>query len=204
MAKTWGREMSAEEVFSVVLQDRPFYAASGGGITLSGGEPALFPDFAAELLGLCRRESIGTAMETNGVPGWENYHAFLQATDLFLFDYKMTDPAAHRRWTGADLGQVLVTLDRLAEAKKRIILRCPVVPGVNDDDGHLKGIAELSRRYGLPVQVMPYHGTASDKWKALGLENVLAGKPSMSGREAEAVLSRLAGLGLGPERATLP
>lgn len=202
--KTWGREMPVEEVFDIVKRDKPFYDSSAGGVTVSGGEPALFPAFVAGLFRLCRRAGIRTAVETNGFTDWKNFEEFLSDTDLFLFDYKMTDPEAHRRWTGTDREPVIRNLERIVNAGKQVILRCPVVPAVNDDDGHLKGIAELVLKHGLTCQVMPYHGTASDKWKALGLKNVLEGKPSMTEKEARDILNRLADFGIPPDRISLP
>jgi len=194
--KTYGKEMTPQEVFDIVKQDKPFYDESGGGVTLSGGEPAIFFDFVREFFYLCSLNSIHTAIETNGFPPWKNYEAFLDYTDLFLFDYKVSDPEAHKYWTLVDLNPVLENLKRLVEINKKIILRCPVIPGVNDNDNHLSSIVELSKTYRLPVQIMPFHSTARDKWKALGLVYQFENLPSMTEEDVKKIIKRLKTLGI--------
>lgn len=194
--KRYGQEMSVEEVFAIVKRDKPFYDESGGGVTLSGGEPALFPRFVAELFRLCHRQGINTAVETNGYPPWKNFAYFVKDTDIILFDYKLTDPYSHQYWTGAELAPILANLKQLVNLNKKIILRCPLIPKVNTDEDHLKGIVNLANTYKLPVQLMPFHSTARDKWKALGLNYEFEQTPSMSETELEEIIGKLLTLGL--------
>lgn len=194
--KCYGQEMSVEEVFAVVKCDKPFYDESKGGVTLSGGEPALFPHFVAELFRLCHGQGINTAVETNGYPPWENFACFVKDTDIFLFDYKLTDPYSHQYWTGAELAPILANLKQLVALNKKIILRCPLIPKVNTDEDHLKGIVKLANTYKLPVQLMPFHATCRDKWKALGLSYEFAQTPSLTKAELEKISSKLLALGL--------
>jgi pyruvate formate lyase activating enzyme len=202
--KEWGRSMSAEEVFAEVIKDKAFYQTSGGGVTVSGGEPLMFPEFCAELFGLCREVGIPTAVETNGFPDWRNFGKILHVTDFFLFDYKCTDPDAHKVWTGTSLKPMLENLDSLAQSGKKIMLRCPIIPGVNDNEAHYKGIADLVVRYGFPVQVMAYHATAIDKWKALGYPYKLEGVESMTSLQARDVVSRICAAGCPADKISLP
>ena len=193
-----------EDVFALLLEDKEFYSRSKGGVTLSGGEPGLYPEFVASLLSLCRNAGIHTCVETNGSPAWPNYMAFLDQTDLFLFDYKMTDPEAHLRWTGAPLEPILRNLEALLNARKKVILRCPVIPGVNDVDSHLEGIARLVLKFDLTCEVLPFHGTAKDKWSALGLVNEFASTPSMTEEAAEEIVGRIKAFGVPPDSVIIP
>lgn len=111
--RTYGESMHVEEIFQIVAADKPFFERSGGGVTLSGGEPLLYPEFVSRLLALCKQSGIHTAVETNGIPAWNNYAAILDFTDVFLFDYKATPSSLHAELTGVPSEPVLEHLDRL-------------------------------------------------------------------------------------------
>ncbi|MGI5817098.1 MAG: glycyl-radical enzyme activating protein [Armatimonadota bacterium] len=168
----YGREMSADEVLDTVLRDRAFYERTGGGLTLSGGEPLLQVSFCAELLVLAKREGIHTAVDTCGAVPWGAFEQVLPLTDLFLYDLKHTDPVVHRRFTGADNALVLRNLRGLAESGAAIEIRIPIVPGVNDDDAFrsaaddlLGGLAGISA-----VKRLPFNPCARSKYEAVGRE----------------------------------
>ena len=171
-----GREMTAEEVVAEVLEDRPFYEESGGGVTLSGGEPLLRRDFAVEILRRCRQEGLHTAVETNLAAPWDDVAEFLPVTDLFMVDVKLVGSEAHARWTGAGNEDILANLRRLAEEPRTLVVRTPVVPGVNDSPEDIGAVADLVR--GFPnldyYELLPYHPLGTGKYESLGMEYTLA------------------------------
>lgn len=175
-----GRRMSVDEVMGQVLRDADYYAGSGGGLTLSGGEPLAQPGFAGALLHTAHAQGIHTCLDTSGFAPRRVVEAVAADVDLFLYDYKATDPARHRELTGAGRERIVENLDWLYGEGAHVVLRCPLVPGVNDSADHLVGIAALSARYPAleAVEVLPYHAMGRDKAERLGLPNPLAGLPT--------------------------
>lgn len=165
-----GTEMSSAEVLQVALRDRVFYEESGGGVTFSGGEPLLQPAFLVETLGACRSAGLHTAVDTCGMVSTEDLLAVAPLTDLFLYDLKLIDEAAHLRHTRGSNRQILANLRALGEVHSRIWLRVPLVPGVNDDRAALEASARFAA--GVPgvcqVNVLPYHGNGVAKSFRLG------------------------------------
>jgi pyruvate formate lyase activating enzyme len=166
-----GKRMTVAAVMGEVVKDRLFYAESGGGLTLSGGDPMLQPDFAAGLLRAAREEGLHTAVETSGCCAWSRLEAILPLTDLFLFDVKETDPIRHETFTGVPLKPVLDNLHKLAERGATIVLRLPFIPGLNDRPDHIAAVAELAAGLkGLAgVDLLPYHRLGEGKRTRLGL-----------------------------------
>ena len=164
-----GRAMSVEEVLDVVERDRPFYEESGGGLTLSGGEPLLQPFFSAALLRAAKARGIHTALDTCGHASWRSLDRLRRDVDLFLYDVKMMDDARHRLFTGAPNGRILDNLRALAARGHRIVLRVPVIPGVNDDEENLDAVRRFAA--GLPalagMDLLPYHRIGVDKYARL-------------------------------------
>ena len=167
-----GREASVEEVLDEVLRDRAFYAASGGGLTVSGGEPLLQPDFTAALLRAAKAEGLHTALETSGYAPWRHVEPLLAAVDLFLYDIKETDPARHAELTGVPNGPILENLRSLRDRGARIALRCPIVPGCNDREDHFAGIAALAdeRPPLAEIELLAYHPLGRGKAARLGTD----------------------------------
>ena len=196
--------MSPAEVFAVVERDAPFYRASGGGVTISGGEPLIWPEFVESLLRLCRDAGIHTAIETHGVVASEILERVVAHVDLFLFDYKADPAEGYRRLTGRAAQGLLPNLAMLHARGRPVVLRCPIVPTLNDDDDHLRSIAELARTYPqMPVEVMPFHNTARDKWRAVEYEYTLAEQESMPRSAALEIGRRLVELGVPGSRLTV-
>lgn len=166
-----GRRMTVAQVMDEVAKDMDYYRATGGGVTLSGGEPLAQVAFAQAILRAARERGIHTALETCGLAAAADCRRLLPLVDLFLFDCKGTDPALHAAHTGASNAAILRNLDLLYKAGARIGLRCPLVPGVNDTDAHLAGIAALSRRYPelAGIEIMPYHRMGNEKARRAGL-----------------------------------
>ena len=172
-----GQTMTVEEVLETVLQDQAHYAVSGGGLTLSGGEPLLQWEFAEALLRKAKEHGIHTCLETSGFgKGLEEIAPY---TDLFLFDYKATGEEAHKRLCGVPQAPILENLSRLNDLGAKVILRCPLVPDQNGTDQHLRGIADTANRYSciLEVQLEPYHRLGISKAEQLGLPPTYEGQP---------------------------
>ena len=163
-----GREMTAEEVLSEVLRDRKFYGGDGG-MTVTGGEPMLQYDFLRALLRGASEAGVDACIETNGTFPWEMYAELLPHLSCVLVDYKLEPGAEQRRWTGADGEHVRENIARFAESRKDVVLRCPIIPGVNDGDGHLRAIAALTAENpGLRgAELMPYHHLGISKARQL-------------------------------------
>lgn len=166
-----GKRMTADEIMKVVLKDRKYYAPDGG-VTLSGGEALLQKDFALELMQLCRKEGIRVALETNGVHRKETYDAVCPYVDLFLFDYKATDREVHKKYVGCDNVRILENLRYLHDRGARVLVRCPIIPGVNDNQEHFDAIAQLTKD--LPglvgAEILPYHKLGVSKAKRIDTE----------------------------------
>lgn len=172
--KTVGRDLTVEEVLAEVLKDRAFYRSSGGGITLSGGEPMMQAEFSLALLRESRRQGLHTAVETCGFAASGVMRAFLAATDHLIMDLKLSDPHRHRQYTGQDNRIILENLAAAAAALPgdRFLIRVPLVPGCTDDRENIRGIASLLGRVGFEgaVELIPYHRLGVDKYARLGLE----------------------------------
>jgi len=170
-----GREASVEEILTEVEKDAVFYRNSGGGMTLSGGEPMLQFDFVLELLRQAKQRGLHTAMETCGYAPAEHYRQVAPFVDLFLFDYKLTDPEQHRQYTGVTNGRILENLQLLDSLGAKTVLRCPIIPGINDTGDHFAGIARTaeSLQHIQGVDIEPYHPLGQSKSNLLGKEYAL-------------------------------
>ena len=170
-----GRLMTVEDVMREVNQDRAFYAASGGGLTISGGEPLVQINFAVALLCASKEQGFHRCIETAGFASWERFRSVLPLVDLFLFDFKETDPHRHAEFTGQSNEIILRNLRALHDAGAKVQLQCPIVPGFNDREDHFAGIAALARS--LPrlvgVQLLPYHPLGKSKLERFGLSRAV-------------------------------
>ncbi len=166
-----GFSLSAAQVMGIVRKDKAYYDTSGGGITLSGGEPTLQPDFLLEILSLAKAENIHTCLETNGYIKEDILEAILPLTDLFLLDYKISSQEELFRYTHASGDLWEHTLRRLDEAAKPVCLRLPIIPGINDTPSHITDAARLKQRFSCiyKVEIMPYHSLGAAKWEQLGM-----------------------------------
>jgi pyruvate formate lyase activating enzyme len=171
-----GREMTIAEVMAEVIRDIPFYDESGGGATLSGGEPLAQPGFARNLLAALKEREIHTALDTCGFASWETFERVRGLVDLFLYDLKLIDDARHREFTGVSNALILANLRKLSERGHSILLRLPVIPGVNDDVANIRQtgefVAALPQAYS--IELLPYHQSAESKYADLGQEYPLA------------------------------
>ncbi len=170
-----GREMTVEEVLQVVLRDRDYYAASGGGLTLSGGDPLFQPQFAEALLRETRTHRLHTCVETSGYALWGAIRGLLPLVDLWLYDYKETDPRLHEQYTGKSNALILANLRQLHAEGAKIHLRCPLIPQHNARREHLDGIVALTRELTRleGVELLPYYDLWRAKLERFGLESAL-------------------------------
>ena len=172
-----GETRRAEDVMAEVLRDRPFYQASGGGMTLSGGEPFFQEAFVLDLLRLAREAQVHTCVETCGFAPLSLLEQAARWVDLFLYDIKLTDPALHRQWTGVSNDRILENLRALDKMGAKTVLRCPVIPGVNDTPAHFQGVAKIanSLMHLQEIHLEPYHPLGVSKARRLGRESLLEG-----------------------------
>jgi pyruvate formate lyase activating enzyme len=164
-----GKEMTVAQVMAEFERDLSFYDESGGGVTFSGGEPLLQRDFVLALLQECKRKEIRTAVDTSGAVSWQNLDRVRPFTDLFLYDLKHMDEAAHKKLTGVSNQRILDNLRQLSAHGHNIILRFAIIPGCNDSDDNIRRTGEfaagLPQRH--PIAILPYHATATDKYQRL-------------------------------------
>lgn len=165
-----GEEKSSEEIICEVLKDKIFYDNSGGGITLSGGEPLCQFDFALDILKKSKENGLHTAIETCGFTASDKLCEIAEYVDLFLFDYKETNPELHKKFTGVDNKLIMDNLELLNKINKDVILRCPIIPSFNDRAEHFKGICDIANKFKniLHIELEPYHSLGEGKYISLG------------------------------------
>jgi len=198
-----GKEMTVDEVLAEVIRDKPFYDESGGGMTVSGGEPLAQFEFTKNLLIAARVRGLHTCLETSGFNSCVDVTALVPLVDLFLFDVKETDPERHRAFTGQSNAAILDNLRRLDAAGAAIVLRCVIIPEVNLRDSHLEAVAELARslRKGRGVEIMGYHRLGEGKRQRLGIireDGSGSGFTEMTREQLESAAGRLRALGCEP------
>lgn len=182
-----GREVTPEEVFAEVEQDFPFFSNSGGGITISGGEPMLQPEFTKQTLALFKKAGIHTALDTNLSISWRQYERVLPFTDLVLADLKMMDDALHLKWTGKHNSIILENIYKLDSSGVPYFIRTPVVPDINDNEAEISAMAAFvaSLKNVKKFELLPYHSMASCKYTNLKLKNPMGQTPDLSKERLE-------------------
>jgi len=167
-----GWEMTVQQVMAEIESDSVFYEQSGGGVTFTGGEPFAQPRFLKDLLSTCHASSLHTTVDTSGFTPWRVLDEMRPLVDLFLYDLKLMDDARHRQWTGVSNAVILSNLRQLSEAGQKILVRIPVVPGINDDEENLRQTAEfLATLSHVPqVELLSYHNIAEGKYAGIGRE----------------------------------
>lgn len=170
-----GRRVTVDEVVDAVMRDEPFYRTSGGGVTLSGGEPLHQTEFCVELLRACREKGLHTCVDTTGYGTWEKLAALAELTNLFLYDIKAVDMGKHERLCGVGNQVILENARKLVDSGAAVIFRAPLVPGLNDSPEDLRALAEfvLSLPGDQRLELMPYHSIGAGKYEALGMEYAL-------------------------------
>ncbi|ROP59078.1 pyruvate formate lyase activating enzyme [Enterobacter sp. BIGb0383] len=174
-----GETQTVDDIMATVLRDKPFYDRSGGGITLSGGEPFMDPTLSLALLQASRQQNIHTAVETCLHVPWRYLEPSLPLVDLFLADLKHVDSARFRQWTDGSAKRVLDNLVRLADAGKKMIIRVPLIPGFNADKASIKAITRFAadRLRVNEIHFLPYHTLGINKYHLLGETYTAPDKP---------------------------
>ncbi len=171
--KQWGQSMSIDECMRLIRKDKGFYQRSGGGVTVSGGEPLLQSNFVLELFKLCKQEGIHTCVESSFFANWNRIEKLLPFTDLFISDIKLMDSQRHKQHTGVDNRKILNNLKALSQFDKEVILRIPVIPSINDDDDNMEATAdfivnELNGKV-KTLQLLSFMRLGEEKYHSLGL-----------------------------------
>ena len=168
--KRVGDTVTPEALLELVLADRDFYGSEGG-VTFSGGECLLQPEFVAHMLQRLKEQGVTTAVDTCGNVPWAHIEQALPWCDTWLYDIKCADSENHRRFTGCDNGRILENLRKLAQTGANIWIRVPVIPDVNDNAEEMERIAKIAAS--IPgvsrVTLMPYHTLGKSKYQTLGL-----------------------------------
>ena len=173
---TIGTVMSVDQVIAEVEKDGLFYDESGGGVTFSGGEPLMQADFLTALLVRCRKRGIHTVLDTTGHADAATMAQVSPLVDLFLYDLKMMDDTRHRVYTGVSNARILTNLTDLVRAGRRVIIRFPMIPQINDTPDNLERLTTHMQDLGLRrVDILPYHGIHRQKYHRLGHPDRLGG-----------------------------
>ena len=186
----YGNLMTVEETWDAVKRDKMFYDTSGGGVTVSGGEPMLNSGFVRELFELCQENQIGTCIETCGFVESDVLIEVLSVTDLFLFDLKHMDSDIHRKYTGQSNKKILENVASLIDQGADVMFRQPLIPGFNDSFENIEVTAKFLAGLGedaMRLQIMPYHRMGRDKYKALNMKYYMDEVDIMGNDELEAV-----------------
>lgn len=167
----YGQRLTPSEALTLLCEDRIFYDESGGGVTISGGEPLLQADFCRELCGLLKEQDIHTAIDTCGHVPWTAFEKVLPFTDLFLYDFKHIDSTRHRELTGCGNELIKENLCRLSQTGKPVEIRMIMLPGLNMSEDDLTAAAVFLSTLPniLRIRLLPYHALSSSKYEALGL-----------------------------------
>jgi pyruvate formate lyase activating enzyme len=193
-----GREMTVLEVMAEVMRDVAFYDESGGGVTFSGGEPLAQPRFLLALLQASKEREIHTVLDTCGQASWGTLDQVRGLVDLFLYDLKLLDDAKHKDYTGVSNRLILTNLERLSALGHDIVLRVPVMPGINTDRESMAQIGAYAAALPalLRVDLLPYHHTAAAKYERLNRVYPLAKMRPPSGEMMAEFERTLSGFGL--------
>jgi pyruvate formate lyase activating enzyme len=171
--KQWGQRMSVDECMKIILKDKGFYDRSGGGVTISGGEPLLQSDFVLTLFKACKKAKINTCIESSFYSNWNKIEQLLPYTDLFIADIKLMDRQLHKKHTGVDNQKILQNLKQLSGTGKKIILRIPVIPTVNDAPANITATADfiINEMLGKisALQLLSFMRLGEEKYESLGL-----------------------------------
>jgi pyruvate formate lyase activating enzyme len=192
-----GKETNVSEVIREVERDRAFYEESHGGVTFSGGEPLMQIGFLNTLLEKCKDLDFHTAVDTSGYASQKSVDKIKNKVDLFLYDLKLMDDKKHRKYTGVTNKLILENFKRLANAGSRILVRVPVVPGINSDKDNINRIAEFMLLHNVKhINLLPYHRAGIEKYKSLGRGYSLEKTHAPSDASLRAIKERFEASGL--------
>ena len=182
-----GKEITVDEAVKILAKDKNIFAESGGGVTFSGGEPLLQPDFVAEVMKKCQELGIGTAIESALSVPWENIEKVLPYCDSFICDIKHADSEMHKRGTGAGNERILENLSRLAKSGKLYEIRTPVIPTFNDREDDIIAIRDIVKGFGGDIKytLLPFHNICASKYESQGRDFKAADIPEPKKEQIE-------------------
>ncbi len=191
-----GLEVTSEEMAEKVALDKPFYDRSGGGLTISGGEPLAQPEFTSELARLVRQKGIHTCLDTSGYGKPEDVKRIVENIDLILLDLKQMDPEKHRKWTGVSNEMILKNAEKMASHCK-VRISIPLIPGVNDDDENIDETVEFAKFLGVEyIDLMPFHRLGTTKYQFLGRPSPYSAFGKISDERVNEIVRRIESKGL--------
>ena len=193
-----GYAIDVETLWGQIEADRAFWDRSGGGVTLSGGEPLLQPKFSRAFLSHCQSRHVHTAIETCGHVSEKHFDAVLSHVDLVIFDFKLEDSDAHERYTGVSNFRIITNLLNLLRTNKDVLVRLPLIPGHNDSLEMVRktGAFLEKARQGVLVEVLPYHRLGERKYEHLGRSYALSDLKTPDDTRFKAVVDVLSGFNL--------
>lgn len=195
--KMTGKCMTVDELYEKLMEDKVFHKNSGGGVTLSGGECTMQSKFVVALLKKLKEENVHTAIETCGHCSWENFREVVQYVDLVLFDIKVPDDEKSKVYTGHDTSLILQNLEGISKMGKDIVIRFPMIPGVNDDKVSLQAVADIAIKNNISrINILPFHQAGTSKWKAIGKPYSLEDLRTPTDEEVDAALNLFLSRGL--------
>ncbi|MHA2204051.1 MAG: glycyl-radical enzyme activating protein [Candidatus Hodarchaeales archaeon] len=192
-----GREVSVEEVITEIEKDLIFYDQSGGGVTFSGGEPLMQPDFLDHLLIACQTRELSTTLDTCGYASWEIIKRVKDKIDLFLYDLKMIDDTKHQKYMGVSVLPILSNLKKLDAEGKNLIIRIPVITGITETKQNINQLIEWITELKTirEINLLPYHKIGYNKYTKLNRENKLVNLNPPSTERLDQLLDTFRGLG---------
>lgn len=195
-----GKSYSPEELVEEVIADKAFFGETGG-VTASGGEATLYPDFLEIFFKLCKKEAIHIALDTSGFVPTERFNRLISLSDLVLFDLKILDEKKHKEIIGVQLDLIIKNLQELEASGKPYWIRFPLVPGYTDDRENISRLIDLLKNMKnlKRVDILPFHQLGRNKWRELGMKYTLADLKSPAEEELSAVKNRLKEAGLPVE-----
>ncbi len=174
-----GKYYSVREVIDILEREKVFFEQSGGGVTFSGGEPMMQPDFLSEALEACKQAGFHTAVDTSGFSTLENFREVSRFTDIFLFDIKHLDNVKHIEGTGVSNNSILSNYEFLLENAREINARIPVIPGFNDDRDHMDNMIDFIKKTRTDVltriNLLPFHRIGSSKYRKFNIPYMMDG-----------------------------
>lgn len=193
-----GREVSVEEVMEEVLKDKVFYENSKGGLTISGGEPLMQPEFTAEVFRMAKASGLHTALDTSGYASWSVIEEILEHVDLVLYDIKQMDSERHREYTGVPNEFITENLKKIDDTGRSIWVRIPLIPRLNDGEDNFRKIGELlsGLKHLERVDLLRYHKLAESKYEHTGQDYRLKGMDTPEKDEIQHLKDILEGFGL--------
>lgn len=195
-----GVEVTPEEMAEKIEEDYPFYLRSGGGMTISGGEPLYQPDFTAQLCELCHEKNISTVLDTCGYAIAEDVKRVLKHIDVVLLDVKHMSPIEHKKWMGVS-NELILENAKLMSSICDVRISLPLVPGVNDSEENLIRTIEFTKSLGIKyIDVMPLHKLGTSKYQFLGLESPFSDFDKVPEEKIDEVLRLIESYGLKATR----